>query len=659
MTAQTADLEGAGPSRRQKLFLPVCWVVIAAAAAVVSYSAFNFPPAALEFRFLLLALMTLGVTSRISIKIPRFGSAVSVSDTLLFLTLILYGGEAAILLGSAEGLTSAARFCKRWVTVAYNAAAMAAATFVTYASLRLCFGAGLGFDGGFNGEFISAICMTALVQYAANSGLVALAASLNGNHPFWQTWHRHYLWTSITYFAGASAAGMIAALMRVFGTSALIVSTPIIFIVYFTYRTYLKNVETSAAQAEQARRHVEELSHYIAEQDRIREQYAQIEKLSALGELASGVAHDFNNTLAGILGRAQLLMRTQDPEKIRRGLEVIIKSAEDGAKTVRRIQDFARQRRAHALEPVAVGQLLSDVSEMTRPRWKDRAEAAGVHITLRLRTDSNAMVHGDGSELREVLVNMVFNAVDAMPEGGTLTLASAEEGGRVVLSVGDTGVGMTQEVRSRIFDPFFTTKGEAGLGLGLAVSYGIIRRHEGSIEVESRVGAGTTFRISLPAAAKAATPARAPGQDEKKAGGAQTPSDSLKVLVVDDEPTVRELLCEILEAEGHRVCAAASGFEALAHFRGGRFDAVFTDIGMPGMSGWELAHAIRQEDGLVPIAVVTGWGEALGSVERKAARVDWVVTKPFTADRIAELAREAAARRTRSAAEGAGLTYAA
>ncbi len=256
-----------------------------------------------------------------------------------------------------------------------------------------------------------------------------------------------------------------------------------------------------------------------------------------------------------------------------------------------------------------------------------------------------------------MVVNLAVNARDAMPEGGTLTLASAEGGGRVVLSVGDTGVGMTQEVRSRIFDPFFTTKGEAGLGLGLAVSYGIIRRHEGSIEVESRVGVGTTFRISLPAAMNAALPA--PREDERQARPATTPSDSMKVLVVDDEATVRELLCEILEAEGHRACAAASGFEALTHFRGGGFDAVFTDIGMPGMSGWELAHAIRQEDDIVPIAVVTGWGEALGSGDRKAARVDWVVTKPFTADRIAELAREAAARRTKSAAEGAGLTYAA
>src|SRR3712207_3809872 len=185
---------------------------------------------------------------------------------------------------------------------------------------------------------------------------------------------------------------------------------------------------------------------------------------------------------------------------------------------------------------------------------------------------------GDDSELREVLVNMVFNAVDAMPAGGKLTLSTEETEDAVEICVGDTGTGMTPEVRSRIFDPFFTTKGKAGMGLGLAVSYGIVSRHEGGIEVESEVGRGTTFRVRLPAAksrlrvrvredeAHAEAPARAslPGR--------------LRVLVVDDERPVRELLCDILEAEGHTVRAAPGGHEALALFREGEFDAVFTDI---------------------------------------------------------------------------------
>src|SRR4029079_5150897 len=225
----------------------------------------------------------------------------------------------------------------------------------------------------------------------------------------------------------------------------LIITFPVMFVVFFTYRTYLKNIEASANQAEQAERHVEELSHYIAEQERIREQFSQMEKLSALGELASGVAHDFNNTLAGILGRAQLILRTNDPEKISRGLNIIIKTAEDGAKTVKRIQDFARQRRDHDFEPVSIDQILLDVSEITRPRWKDRAQAANVQISLDLQIRSNALVMGDASEMREVLRNMVFNTVDAMPRGGRLTLSAEEVEGQVEISVRDTGVGMTQE----------------------------------------------------------------------------------------------------------------------------------------------------------------------------------------------------------------------
>jgi signal transduction histidine kinase/ActR/RegA family two-component response regulator len=431
-----------------------------------------------------------------------------------------------------------------------------------------------------------------------------------------------------------------------FGFYALITTLPIIAIVFFTYRTYLKNIETSARQAEQAERHVEELSHYIAEQERIREQFSQMEKLSALGELASGVAHDFNNTLAGILGRAQLILRTNDPEKIRRGLDIIIKTAEDGAKTVKRIQDFARQRRDHDFEPVSIDQILVDVSEVTRPRWKDRAEASNIQISLDLQIQSQAKVMGDESELREVLVNMVLNAVDAMPQGGTLTLMAEDIDETVVISVGDTGTGMAPEVKSRIFDPFFTTKGKAGMGLGLAVSFGIIRRHEGSVEVDSEVGVGTKFKIILPKAeiAEEAVAVEVPPAEHLVETTNVSVTRSFdgpqpKILVVDDEEAVRELLRDLLESEGCRVYLAPGGREALSLFAVQQFDGIFTDVGMPGMSGWELAHSIRQKNETVPIAVITGWGEAVGSDEQKEARVDWVVTKPFRAERISELAQ--------------------
>ncbi|HEX8353334.1 MAG TPA: hypothetical protein VF611_10565, partial [Pyrinomonadaceae bacterium] len=281
---------------RQRLFPTVAWGVTAAGAAVVLCAAAGLRLAGLDLLFVVLVAVALCVTSRVSVVIPRVNSSVSVSDTLIFLTMILYGGEAAILLNAAETALTSYRFCKSKLTVAFNAASLSVATLATVSALRLCYGSEMFAEWGHGSRYVSAVCLMALVQYAANSGLIALAYALKNDEPFWPTWRQHYLWTSITYFAGASAAGLIALLMRTIGASALFVITPVVLITYFTYRTYLKNVETSNAQAEQARRHVEELSHYIAEQDRIREQYAQMEKLSALGELASGVAHDFNNT---------------------------------------------------------------------------------------------------------------------------------------------------------------------------------------------------------------------------------------------------------------------------------------------------------------------------------------------------------------------------
>jgi signal transduction histidine kinase/ActR/RegA family two-component response regulator len=627
------------------------WTTVAAGGLIYFLAAVRLNPQIVDLKLGVLAVITGLLSSRITIKIPQFGSWISVSDTFIFLTLLLYGCEAAILMAATEAFLSSFRsdYCRKPSTILFNWACAAWAACVTSYTLAYFFGDPVALNASpMSGRFITAVGLMALLQYAANSGIVAVLGALKTEGAIWQTWKKHYLWTSITYFAGASSAAVIAKLMGEFGFYALIITFPIIAIVFFTYRTYLKNIEASAIQAEQAERHVQELSHYIAEQERIREQFSQMEKLSALGELASGVAHDFNNTLAGILGRAQLILRTNDPEKIQRGLNIIIKTAEDGAKTVKRIQDFARQRRDHDFEPISIDQILFDVSEITRPRWKDRAEASNVQITVDLQIRSKAKVMGDESELREVLVNMVFNAVDAMPEGGNLTLAAEDVGSTVVISVADTGSGMPPEVKSRIFDPFFTTKGKAGMGLGLAVSFGIIRRHEGSVEVESEVNSGTRFKIILPKA-NISDEAAAILEAQPKTAIAEAINPTVtrpfegpqpKILVVDDEDAVRELLRDLLEAEGCRVYLAPGGREALSLFAVQEFDGVFTDVGMPGMSGWELAHAIREKNQTVPIAVITGWGEAVGSDEQKQARVDWVVTKPFRAERISELAQE-------------------
>src|SRR5438105_45619 len=633
-------------------------VIIASAAAVATYSAIHLPVARLDMRFLALTILTITISSRLTVRIPRISGHISVSDTFFFLTILMYGSEAAVLLAAAEALCSSMRFSRKAIhikplTIVFNSAMMACSTFVTVMVVSFLFGniTALRY-GHFSGAFVAALCVMALVQYVSNSSLAAIYTSLKMNEPVWHIWSKYYLWASITFFAGASAAGIIAKITDLAGFYAVVATAPIITIIYLTYRTYLRNVEAMAAAAKaeevashavEAQRHVAELNHYIAEQKRIREQFSQIEKMSALGELASGVAHEFNNTLAGILGRAQLLLETKDPVKTENGLNIIVKTAKDGAKTVKRIQDFARQRRDHDFQLVDVRQLLLDAGEITRPRWKNRAEAANIHINLDLECDCGALIMGDESELREVFVNLVFNAVDAMPRGGVLTLAAKEIAGIVEISVRDTGTGMTEETRLRIFDPFFTTKDKLGMGLGLAVSYGIIRRHEATVDVESQIGVGTTFRIRLPIPMCGATTNAA--NSLFSAGTGRVKSSQTRILVVDDEEYVRDLLRDILEKEGCEAIVAEGGRQALSLFDNGNFDAVFTDVGMPDMNGWELSRALRQRDSKIPVAIITGWGEAVGSHERQAAQVDWVVTKPFETPQIAEMAREVLRRR--------------
>ena len=396
-----------------------------------------------------------------------------------------------------------------------------------------------------------------------------------------------------------------------------------------------------ASTSERLSNCLERIAAAHAEYEELRERATHAEKMAALGELSFGVAHNVNNTLTGILGRAQLLLRTKDAEKINSGIEMIVKSAEDGAHIIRRIQDFARRQPSRKFQAVSVAGLMKDVCEMTRPRWE--SQGIGSQIRLALVADCTASVLGDAVELREVLVNVIYNAIDALPSGGEIRMGSQETNGRVVLTVTDNGTGMTPEVKSRLFDPFFTTKGKGGTGMGMAVSFGIIRRHIGSIDVESEPGRGTTFRISLPIAEDTrVNPETESTQLEGFAG-----EDKIRALVVDDETAVREVLREALEAEGCEVLVAESGEMALKLYdaRGGKLDVVFTDIGMPEMSGWELASEIRKRSDSIPLAIVSGWADAISCDARQAIKADWVVSKPFDIATIAGIANEVAARK--------------
>ncbi|HYO63538.1 MAG TPA: EAL domain-containing protein, partial [Pyrinomonadaceae bacterium] len=250
-----------------RLFL---WFVAAVGAALCAHAAYTLPLARLDLRFALLAVITLGVGARLGVQIPRVQSEVSVSDTFIFLSILLFGGEATVLLAAAEGCCQSLRFTKRWLTTVYNGGQMAIATFLSVHAVRLCFGP---IDellaGKFSTAFVLALFVMASVQYLTNSGLVATSLSLRTGRPFWETWRQNFLHMSLTYFAGASAAGLIGKLVGVVGFYAFLATAPIIAVVYFTYWVYLKNVEVKTVQIEQARAHVEELSHYIKEQERI------------------------------------------------------------------------------------------------------------------------------------------------------------------------------------------------------------------------------------------------------------------------------------------------------------------------------------------------------------------------------------------------------
>jgi signal transduction histidine kinase/CheY-like chemotaxis protein len=638
---------------RVRLFHLYVWTIIPVGAAVCVMALSTQQFALLNIQFLLLALLTATVSSRISVPIPGLTSTITVSDTFIFLTILLYGGGPATLVAAAEGLCSASRISKKPRTLLFNAAAMAIATYLS-GQVWEVYNRTAGGQGylTFTLNYLLTLCAMVLVQYAVNSGLASVYDSLRSAETLWTTWRQNYLWTSITYVAGASGAAFTAKLITSQGFLAIVIAAPIIGIIYFTYRTYLKNLQSAKAQAEQARAHVEELNRYIETQQRIQEQFSQKEKMSALGELASGVAHDFNNCLAGILGRAELMMMQTDDPKMKRGLDIILKASQDGARTVKRIQDFARQRRARDFEMVAIDQMLADVSEMTRPRWKNQAEANDIHINLELNALSNACVMGDISELRDVLVNMIFNAVDAMPQGGVLTLSSSVVDHTVMISIGDTGTGMSEEVRSRVFNPFFTTKGVSGMGLGLAVGYGVINRHNGTIQVQSEIGKGTTFQIELPLAQVLAV---APQTQSEAVQAKRARLNMTKLLVVDDEERVRQLLREMLEAAGFDITLAETAPEALEIFEKSEFDGVFTDIGLPGMNGWELCRAIRAIDADIPLAVITGWGEAISDEDKRAAKADWVLTKPFSMADIMGLADEIT-RRKKTPVEPVALT---
>lgn len=381
-----------------------------------------------------------------------------------------------------------------------------------------------------------------------------------------------------------------------------------------------------------------DLKQTLQELKQAQDQIVQAEKLRAMGEMASGVAHDFNNVLAVILGNIQLLLHQFDHlrhDEIRERLRTIERSSKDGAETIRRIQEFTGVRKDKEFTRLSINQVVEEVVTITQPRWKDQAQEKSIQIQLVKELGDIPSIMGNPSELREVLTNIIFNAVDAMPRGGKLTLSTQPQTDEwVEVRITDTGIGMTEEVKKRIFDPFFTTKGVTNSGLGLSVSYGIVKRHGGEILVESKPGMGTTFIFHLPVGYV---------QEEAKEKAPEPVKEgrSARILVIDDEDAVRDILSQMLRAEGHQVVLASDGEEGIRRFQKEEFDIVFTDLGMPKISGWEVSKRVKGINPRVPIAMITGWGMEVNREKMSESGIDLIVSKPFDFDQVIHLVSEA------------------
>jgi len=391
-----------------------------------------------------------------------------------------------------------------------------------------------------------------------------------------------------------------------------------------TLLTYIAYAVDNARLLEDAQESARQRQSVVDDLRATQAQLVRGETLSALGKLASGMAHHLNNLFAVILGRLEILLVKvpADPDA-RRYIEIIQRAAQDGAEVVRRVQRFSRVQPVSRATPVDLNQLAQEVLELTRPRWHNEAQLRQIRIDTDLHLGGIKAVAGELAPLREVLMSLVLNAIDAMPGGGKLTLRTWSDAKDVHCTVSDTGSGMTDEVRQRAFEPFFTTKGPKSTGLGLSVTYGIVQRHNGGIDIESELGRGTTVHITLPAALPTFRP-------PPPVPVARAETAALRVLVVDDEPEVRTAVADLLGTAGYTTFEAAGGQEALTWLDAGQsVDLVLTDLGMPGMTGTDLARSVRGRWPSLRIGLMTGWDETEAPVGEANSIVDFVIAKPF------------------------------
>jgi len=352
-----------------------------------------------------------------------------------------------------------------------------------------------------------------------------------------------------------------------------------------------------------------------------------VEKLAKIGQLSSGVAHDFNNVLTGILGQVRSLKNTIKEAKVLENLDSIEKAAMSGVATVFRIKNFSRSIESDSFKPVDLNRLLEEVVAFSRPKWKEMSETGSSQIKLKLDLSGTMVVMGNEAELRNSFINILFNAVEAIPDGGIIRIKSHKRQGLASITIEDSGIGMNTETLKNIFTPFFTTKNKKGTGLGMAESNSIINNHNGSIHIDSKPDVGTTVLIKIPLS-HSKIPS-IPVVFEKN-------TNRYRILVFDDQDYVLEVTKDLLEEMGHEVFAWTEVKKGLEFLKNNPIDMVLTDYGMEEMNGHLVSVEVKKMNKSIPVILMSGWAVDIESDPSMKEVIDYSMPKPFTLDNMRE-----------------------
>lgn len=635
------------------------WSLVIAGAAIALVSLYQLPYGDLDARFGFLCLMVMA-SALIAIPIPRVSGRITVADTFVFLTMLLYGGPAAVLVSALEGIAATLIISKRPRTILFNSAILATSTFCTASVLHLKFGSITAISQEFTQNFFLAVCLMALVQYIANTVLIAIEKASKIKESVWNTWRTYYLWTSVTYFAGASAAGIIAILINRHGFYAVVATAPIILIICFTYQTYLKNIEASLEQTEAARLHVEELSRYITQLQRseearghllLRAERARSEAEAAnriKDEFLATLSHELRTPLTSLLGWSSVLREGKRDEKVlTQGLDAIDRNAKVQAQLIDDLLDVSRIVSGKLnldVRPLDIASVARAAINVVQPA----ADAKGITLDYYAEPGLGA-ISADSARVHQIIWNLLSNAVKFTPHSGKISLRVEQDESNARVTVKDSGQGIDPEFLPRVFDRFrqadsSTTRSFGGLGLGLAIVRHLVELHGGTVSAQSDgMNQGATFTVTFPLMADRSIPV-----SHDTISSDTYSLDGLKVLLVDDEPEARQIISTVITRTGAEVKSCQSAREALVKLSEWKPDVILSDIAMPEQDGYSFIRQVRSlphdKGGDTPAAALTAYARDIDRRQALAAGYQMHIAKPIGASQLVTMIARLAGR---------------